>query len=150
RFTLSEQSRNVVDRLSVPVKITTLFRESSESRGELTLASEVHSLLAEYAARTHEIELHRIDVDADPGEVERLADHVGKKRLARDPVVLECQDRSRVLNSLELVRTHHKTVNGRRITLPSDFIAEQSITSALVALTNREPMTVYFATGHGE
>jgi Ca2+-transporting ATPase len=146
KFTLSPQSLALLDRIALPVRISAIERGDG-------LGAEVRDLLGEYAARGRTVAVQTIDPDSDPGEVQRLADRAGKKRLDLRSIVVECDGKARVLGQEEYFREKRvrEARTGRILGfVDPEFYGEQAITSALLALTQKEPLRVAFALGHGE
>jgi P-type Ca2+ transporter type 2C len=147
-FTLSPQTLALLDRVNLPIRLTTIVRAG-------TIGNEVRDLLAEYAAHGRTVEIHTIDADSDPGEIQRLGDRLNKKRIAVDSIVVEVGERSRVLAPDEFLKFPRffdpKTQRNYVIRdLPPEFLGEQIVTSAMLALTSADPLKVAFVVGHGE
>jgi P-type Ca2+ transporter type 2C len=146
KFTLSPQTTSVLQKLDVPIRFTTIFREGSS-------LSEVRDLLAEYVEAGRYVEIAPIDPDRDPGAVERLADRAGLKNVQLSSVIIEYRDRFRVIPYGELWVHQYEYRAGKRLEVrgaPAIFRGEQALTSGLVAITNDAPIRVCFAVGHGE
>jgi len=146
KFTLSSQTLGLLDRMTKPVRISAIERADD-------LGSEVRDLLGEYAARGRTVASQLIDPDSDPGEVQRLADRAGKKRLDPRSIVVECGDHARVIGQDEYFR--QTRVRDSRTGQVIGYVAprfsgEQAVTSAILALTNTDPLRVSVALGHGE
>src|SRR5262249_6723802 len=74
KFPRTPRTVGLLDRVTQPVRISAIERADG-------LGAEVRDLLGEYAARGRTVSVQMIDPDSDPGEVQRLADRAGKKRL---------------------------------------------------------------------
>jgi len=146
RFTLSPESLAALDRLRAPLRITSVFREGQ-------LAAEVRDLLAEYTARGRLVQVHHIDPDRDPGEVERLVDRTGLAAARLSSIVLEHRERVRLLPAEELLLFEYVRIQHRRVRVANiepTFKGEEALTSAIAALESDAPVRVGFVTGHGE
>ncbi len=115
-YTLSEQTRKILDSLHEPVKITAFFAAGSPER------QEAEDLLETYAYHTPKISYRFVDPDRDPG-------------LAR---------RYQVEDYGTLVLQGY----GRKQTIMN--ADEESLTNAILKLTQKGQKRVYFLLGHGE
>ncbi|MFY9186070.1 MAG: GldG family protein [Bacillota bacterium] len=130
-YTLSEATREFLNGLGQPVKITAFFPEG-DAMGEV-----VRDLLREYTRISPKIQVEFIDPDKQPSLAKQY------DITAYGTTVLESGLRSRKVMEYELIdyETSGDLVN---------FAGEQAFTRALVGLFTEDTKGIYFSTGHGE
>ncbi|MDD5287753.1 MAG: GldG family protein [Dehalococcoidales bacterium] len=124
QFTLTSQTKDVLAKLDMPVKVLCFFVPTDDEYGTGAYAS---YLLMEYKNYTNKLQIQVIDPDQHPEE-------------ARKYGISEYQS---VVFETDL---------GERLISPSEIIyqAEHAFTNAILEVTGIEQKTVYFLSGHGE
>lgn len=127
QFTLTSQTRKVLDDLDTPVEITTFFAAGMAA----PMRSLAQNLLAEYQVHSDKLTVRSVDPDLSPD-------------LARQYGV----DRAGVLLGAVVLTGPA----GRRLVYGPQILegAEHALTSALLEVTGTRQKTVYFVTGPGE
>ena len=121
-FTLSEQTKKILQSLDKEVKVTAFFsRDSTDYRAQNQLR-EVEDLLERYARESKKIKLEFVDPYADP---------------------LKAQEYKLDFNGTTVFE--HE---GKRESVTS--VDEQKFTSSIMKVIRGEIKKVYFLTGHGE
>jgi ABC-type uncharacterized transport system involved in gliding motility auxiliary subunit len=133
RFSLSAETLSWIQQLKAPVTIVVTLSDESEN-------PEVRGLLNEYVHAT-ENEAGKITVQyLNVYENRSQADRLGVDQA--DVIMLICQEKRRVLNLNELYRLE----KGVR----TAFLGEQTITAALLDVSNPTRKKIYFLSGHAE
>ncbi len=117
QYSLADQTLKVLGQLRQPVKITGFFSAFSG-----TMRGQAEDLLAEYGARSDQIQYQIVDPDQQPG----LARQLGLQQDAS--LVLQLGEKKQIAN----------------------FASEREVTGALVKLLSDRQVTVRFLSGHGE
>lgn len=144
RYTLSEQTRQVVTGLQSPVEIIVALTSPTD------LLQEIRDLIAEYTARTNLVTVQYLDPQRSPSEVERLRERYQLLSPLSNEVLVAVGERSRRIPASAFVQQSVRTVEGRQYVGPPQFVGEAEITSALVQLTRESPGRIIFLSGHGQ
>jgi hypothetical protein len=134
RFTLSPETVAYLRDLNRPVQIVVTTAEEK-------VTPELRGLLREYVYATEgnansQITVRYLDIYLFRSEAERLG------LTEPDVIWVRCGDKPRVLRMNELYRVQ----NGER----QAFQGEETITSAILDVSNPKPKKIYFLVGHGE
>ncbi|MFQ6039743.1 MAG: Gldg family protein, partial [Candidatus Poribacteria bacterium] len=121
-FTLSEQSKKVLQNLDKEIKVTAFFSRNPTSAHAQHQLQEAEDLLQRYARESKKIKLQFVDPIADP---------------------LKAQEYKVEFNGTTVFE--HE---GKRESVTS--VDEQKFTSAIMKVTRDEIKKIYFLTGHGE
>jgi len=149
RFSLHTQTENMLRSLKVPVRITVVYQElpADPMYGDPTPQlmqwgfAQTMDMLEEFKARTAQITVEQLNLE-DPKAVENLT-----AKLADVParcVIFECGDSHDVIPFTQIV-DRPQWQGG----MPT-FTGESAFDSALAKITEKEKLTIYFLTGHGE
>ena len=128
QYTLSLQTINVIKSLEKPVKVTGFFTTSQPL--SQAAQAEAENLLAEYKHQSSKISFEMVDFEQSPGTAREF------EVRNNGTLVFESEDRrERVLGIGE----------------QGDLgITEQNFTGAILKVTGKQPLKIYFLTGHGE
>jgi gliding motility-associatede transport system auxiliary component len=134
-YTLSEQTRDILDKLKQEVDVT-MFVSAKRSSAEIQKARQ---LLEEYAKRSDKFHFRVVDADRDPSEAQRL----GVNEI--NTVVFQSGE-----NRKDVLQRDYITyaLQGRQ-PVPK-FQGEGAFTSALLTMTDTSRPVFYFTEGHGE
>jgi ABC-type uncharacterized transport system involved in gliding motility auxiliary subunit len=116
RYSISEQSQQIVKSLKDDIKIKAFYQESDPNR------EQTHDLLKTYAYHSDKIKYQFIDPDLEPS----LAKHYEIRSYGT--LVLEGFGKTQSITSAD----------------------EESVTNAILKLTQEKQRMVYFLTGHGD
>ena len=145
-YALSQQTRTILEQLTVPMELYVALPHSSPS----DLRDEVKDLLAEYAARSARISVHYLDPLKNPGEDERIRETYKLTSPVADEILAVIGDRTRRIPLPSLIQQKVGIVRGQVARSPLQFVGEAELTSALIQLTRKTPGRVSFLAGHGE
>ena len=120
-YGLSEQTRKIVDALDAPVHLYGFFK-STENAASLAVGEKARGRLREYGFLSSKIQLSLVDPLTEPGLAARYA-------VRLDPTIV--------------------VARGDRF-VQSTGVEEESITSAILAVTRERRKNILFLTGHGE
>ena len=147
--TLSPQTLNILKSLDQPIEITMVTGSGVvdlKLMGKVDIASRLKDLLLLY--RAHGVKVEIVDAYADKARAEMLGLRLGAA-VPPDTLVVAAGERNMqipYLGLLEVPSVEGMLSGGESL----GFRGEEKITSAILALTEREPTRVYFLTGHGE
>jgi ABC-type uncharacterized transport system involved in gliding motility auxiliary subunit len=116
RYSISEQSQQIIKSLKDDLKIRAFYQESDPNR------EQTHDLLETYAYHSDKIKYQFIDPDLEPS----LSKHYGIR--SYETLVLEGFGKTQSIHSAD----------------------EESITNAILKLTQEKQRKIYFLTGHGD
>lgn len=133
-FTLSEQTRKVIDDLDRNINITAFFREGEED-------PTVRALLEEYVkAGAGKIKTEYTDAERNPIAAKRL--DANNEGIFNDSIVFESDGRIKKVNKFDIFNLN--SAYGK------SFSGEQQFTGALLYITSPKLAKVYFLEGHQE
>ncbi len=133
QFTLTSQTKDVLSKLKIPIKVTCFFTPDDPYGG---VNSYVTNLLTQYQNYTDQLSVKIIDPDEHPDQARQYDIQV------YSTVVFESEKGLRLVLPQEIV-----VVSGQQIT---GIEAEHAFTSAILEITGIVQKKVYFLTGHGE
>ena len=137
-YSLSDQTLQVLDKVTTPVKIYGLWRPGEESQ-------DVMPVINLYLAKNHNISLELVDPDKNPGFVAKY--DKDKKGIARGSLIVEGDKGFRVIGPYDMYDFTQSQNGGSSVTGVS---VERRITSALLFAGTGNTPIVYEITGHGE
>lgn len=146
KFSISDQTREVVQGLDQDVKIYTLLQENSTS----SLSTMIEEMLTRYKALGH-IQVENLDIVANPTAAARF--QTGDTELSVNSIVVTNADESkfRVISSTDMYdREYGYDSNYQMKLTKNDFIGERAVTSAILYVTSEDTPNVYLLQGHGE
>ena len=146
KFSISDQTREVVQGLDEDVKIYTLLQENSTT----TLSTMLDEMLTRYKALGH-ITVENLDIVANPTAAARF--QTGDTELSPNSIVVTNADESkfRVISSTDLYDREYGYDSNYQMTLTkNDFVGERAVTSAILYVTSEDTPIVYMLQGHGE
>jgi len=143
-YALSEQTRRVLQQLSVPVDVVIALPRPGDLR------QEIEDLLAEYKARSSRLSVRYIDPVRSPGELEEIREKYKLTSALSDEILVAIGDHARRVPVASLISQRVAVVNGQMVPGPVQFVGEAEITSTLIQLTRKTPGRVMFLYGHGE
>jgi len=141
--TLADQTQRLLRNLKSTVHIIVFFPDDSSITGDLdNLLKEV-----QYASRS-KIEVEKVDPARDLARARELS--VKYKFGNENVVVVDCNDRSKVIPAADLVDMDESVAMFNQAPTIRDFKGEQALASALLEVTEPEQAKVYVLTGDGE
>ena len=139
-FTLSDATRNYVDKLSRDVEIFMVFPRDSQLYGD------VQSLLEEYRLHGKQrIRVRSIDPARDIERAENLKAETGLS-LAQNGILIRSGGNKRFITEEELAIRETGTSTNKQIT---EFRGEDAVTSALIGVLEGKTKRFYFIVGKG-
>ena len=141
-FSLSGQTVAVLRALTRPVRFT-VFMVPPDRYTE-SVYHEVRELLRRLRSHTARLSVELIDIDADPARAEALARQfaVDERDLRQGVVVVSSGARSKYVPARAMADVRA----GRLVA----FSGEGELLSAMLSVTEDDPVVVCFSTGHGE
>lgn len=144
RFSLSDQTLKVLERLDDPVECQAYFLEGGQEDQRKQRASVENTLmrrlLERYAEASSKFTFRMIDPEKDPIATKAA----GVKYNAT--VILKTKDKEVTIDPDKMFE-YNRSLFAQRL---QQFRGEQALTSALLDLTTGAVRTVYFLEGHGE
>ena len=147
KFSISDETKEVVAALDQDVKIYTLMQENSTS----TLSTMLDEMLTRYQALGDHIKVENLDIVANPTAASRF--QTGDESLTSNSIVVTNADESkfRVISSSDMYDREYGYDSSYNYTLTkNDFIGERCVTSAILYVTSDDTPLVYILQGHGE
>ena len=129
-FTLSEQTRDVLDLLDRDIQVTAFFAADSAMRGDVSV------LLREYEIHSRHIRVEYVDPERNPSK----AKEYGITRSGT--IVMETGGRRHDVTPLSLYQIGQSAEE-------IQFRGEQALTRGIMELTMQVGANIYFLTGHG-
>lgn len=146
RYALSEMTRDVLQQLETTVDMVLIT--SGQQAGDFR--QEVDDLLAEYAARSRNVRIQRLDPVRQPGNVEQLTRRLNLPSLPSNEIIVAIDDQFRRIPLQAMVQQKRIRTAEQDLRWPPSFIGEAELTSAIIQLTRGQPGRVIFLSGHGE
>ena len=142
KFTLSDFSKKVLKSLRKNVEINVVFVEGSR------YAQKVNALVDDYdRARKARVVVNRIDPIRNPSDAEALKLRLKIENLDSNMLIITSKDSMRIIKEEEMLLRAKSKVSGEIKVV--GFRGEEALTSALLAVTEREKKKVYFLRGKG-
>lgn len=136
-FHLTEDSISYLKELDVPVKITVLYDEKTLS-GLGTEGKQITEIVNQYKQYGSKITVAYMDKDKNPEVIAQYSESY-KGDLTSKMIVVEANDRIKALSSGDLISYQTNQSTGERRTIST---AEQSMTSAIMAVTDADPKKI--------
>lgn len=146
KFSISDQTKEVVQGLDQDIKIYTLLQENSTT----TLATMIDEMLTRYKALGH-IQVENLDIVANPTAASRF--QTDDNSLTVNSIVVTNADESkfRVISSADMYDREYGYDSNYQMTLTkNDFVGERAVTAAILYVTSEDTPVVYLLQGHGE
>ena len=140
-YSLSETSRNVVSKLSKPVRVTVFMTRSSR------LYQPVAELLNRYRRLSPKIEVEFLDPERNPARAEALVKDFG---IRQNTVVFRSGDRKKYVEEDKLADFDFAAAGMGGAPEIKAFKGEEAFTSAILDVTENRAVKIYFTSGHGE
>ncbi len=137
-FTLTDQTRKVLDNLDIDIAIYGLYKTGEESK-------DVTAVISRYENSSDRIRVEYIDPDKNPTFVAKY-DTEGKG-IPAGSLIVESAKEFKVINPFDLYDISYSNDGQPRI---MGLSAESRITSAILFVTSGYTPVIYELTGHGE
>lgn len=149
KFTLADQSRQVLRQLKKPVRIMVFFSPTSTS-AETMLYPDIQNLLKEliFSGRPN-VEVEYVDPARDLSRAKELQARY-KFSGAENVLILDYDGQVKFVPVAETGEFDLSPMAAGEPPRLVAFKGEQAMTSALISLLNPEKQAVYFLQGHGE
>lgn len=147
-FEISDESIDYVKALDKDVKITILATEA-EFAGSNEYYNQANEVINKYKQYSDRITIEYVDLYANPDIVNKYPN----ESLYKGYVLVECGDRYQVLTPYDLFNTEQQQSSSSSTgytTVIASSNAEQAMTSAVMFVTDANPITVTVLTGFGE
>lgn len=141
-YSLSEKSEQVLSELDRDINIVVFMSRQDP------LSAPVLELLAQYEAASRRITLREVDPDRNLAEAQALVDRYGIDSV--NVVLFESDGDRRLVEADDLAEYDYSGMQFGQPPRMTGFKGEQSFTSALLELGERQQAKVVFTTGHGE
>lgn len=146
-FDMTQESIDYVKGLDKDIKITVLNDEDSFVAGG-QYYQQANNIIKQYPQYNSRITLEYVDVNKNPAYLNTLTEDVN---VATNDILVECEGRQKVVSSIDLFNTQDSTdSSGQTQTYILSSKAEQTMTSALLYITNDNPTKISLLTGFGE
>lgn len=133
-FTLSDQTKKVINTLDKNINITAFYKEGEEN-------PTVQALLDEYVkAGGGRIKVEYMDAERNPIAAKRL--DINNEGILNDNIIFECEGKIKKVNKSDIFSLN--SAYGRT------FSGEQQFTGAILHITSSKLTKVYFLEGHQE
>lgn len=143
QFSISDETRSVVEALQEDVHIYTLYSESSSSAQRQMM----EEILKHYEAIGH-VKTENLDMLANPASVSRF--RTEDTQLAANSIIVAnaAETKFRVIPQTELYdyEIDYQTQTYKKY----DFLGEQAVTAAIIYVTSQDTPVIYFLQGHDE
>lgn len=141
-FELSDESIDYLKGVEQNVTINVLASESDFS-GTNAYYNQANEVIKKYELYGQNIKVRYVDIYTDP----EFVSNYPKEDLSYGNVVVDCDGRYQVLTAYDLFNTQTNSNTGRTSIRSSK--AEQAMTSAVMFVTDANPMTVTVLNGYG-
>ncbi len=138
-FTLSEQTKNVIDSIEQPITIYGLFSVGNEP-------AELLEVMRRYEASSSKISLKLVDPDTNPGFAAKYAPDEGGS-LRAGSLVIESGPRWKAIDYLDLLNVSYQDPYNPQV---QSYAFEQRITNALMFVATGRTPKIYQVAGHRE
>ncbi len=141
-YSLSEQTRKIVEGLKAPVRVTVFMT------GESRLFQPVKELLSRYQQLSPKIEVEYLDPRRNIARAEQLVKEFG---IRQNTIVFRSGDKKKYVEEDKLADFDYAAAGmGMGAPTVKAFKGEEAFTSAILAVTENRQPKVYFTKGHGE
>ncbi len=137
-----EQTVKVVNEVSEPVKVYTLYKDSTSN----SLRIQVEEVLNTYRAMNNNITVENVDPIKNPTFISQYTDN---ENLTEGSIILTNEDESRVkvIDRADYYYYYTSSYTGQNLTV---FELESKMTAGLMYVTSDETPRVFYLAGHGE
>ncbi len=137
-----EQTIKVVGEVNEPVKVYTLYRDSTSS----AIRVQVEEVLNKYRAMNNNITVENIDPVKEPA---RIGQYAGDANPSEGSIILTNADESRIklIDRQDYYYYYNSSYVNQTMTI---FDLESKMTGALLYVTSDETPRVFYLAGHGE
>jgi len=149
-YKISDKTQQALGALTEPVKIIVYLQPSAESDLEEKIFQDVRHLLTEFKFYGQDkLQIEYVDPDRDLARAKQVVEEY--KFDVREPalVIFAHGSRNKYVSKDEMVELEGGTEYGEPPRIKA-FKAEGAFLSAIQTVTEGEPPTIYFLTGHGE
>lgn len=149
KFTLADQTEQVLRQLQLPLKVTVYFSSSSITP-DAALYGDVQGLLAQlsFSAR-RKFELRQVDPSMDVGAARELQEKY-KFDGSRNLLILDYDGRSKLIPIIDLGEFDTSGMETGEPPRLIEFNGEAVLTAAIIELLSPDKAKIYFLQGHGE
>ncbi|NLM74267.1 MAG: GldG family protein [Clostridiaceae bacterium] len=141
-FSLSEESINILENLDKNVEIIILTEEKNYQYPEVT------EILNQYNIKSNgKVTRRFVDIEKDPGFVERELDPEQVKGIKSGSIVVKCGGKNIVVSESDMIEYDYSYYGIPQV---SGLKIEHAFTSAINNVTADFTPVAYFAQGHGE
>jgi len=141
-YSLSEKTKNVLNKLNKDVEIIVLYQKSSQ------LYKKIKQVLEEYKRLSKHLKIQFIDPDLDVSKTQMIAKKYDIRTANR--IIVTCENRIKHLTDKDLGEFDFSySAFGAEPKLKS-FKGEQAITSAILTVVEEKKIKIRFTQGHGE
>lgn len=141
-FELSDQSVEYLKTVEEDIDITILATEKDFS-GTNSYYNQANEVINRYTKYGKNISVEYVDIYSDP----TVAQKYPKETLSYGQIVVSCGDRYQILTAQDLFNTQTSQTTGKTTIASSK--AEQAMTSAIMFITDENPITVTVLNGFG-
>ncbi len=149
KFTLADQTEQVLRQLQSPLKATVYFSSSSISP-DAALYGDVQGLLAQlsFSAR-RKFDIRQVDPSMDVSAARELQEKY-KFDGNQNVLILDYNGRTKLIPIIDLGEFDMSGLETGEPAKLTEFTGESVLTAAIIALLNPEKSKIYFVQGHGE
>ncbi|MFN0206513.1 MAG: GldG family protein [Planctomycetota bacterium] len=150
-FTLATETRQLLKRLSQPLRITAIYRRAGEDRQRLF--NEIGELVDLFKVESSLVSFQRLDPDRDPSALRELLTRTkvdSSEDKYNDSVVFEYGTRAALVPKLRIVEVETVKIGNRLVQQAKAFHGEFAFASALLNLLEDQIPVVDFVQGHNE
>ncbi|MFA5793790.1 MAG: GldG family protein [Candidatus Brocadiia bacterium] len=147
-YSLSDKTKNILRNLKEPVTLYTFFFVSDRDTGEIQ--AKIADLFEEYKIYGGKnFILEELKPAQSPEMVEIMKQKLKMETLTPNDMIFRCGDRQKNINVTETYEREQSSPYGEPGRIKT-FKGEESITAAILSVTQSRRPTVYFTTGHKE
>ncbi len=149
KFTLADQTEQVLRQLQSPLKATVYFSSSSVTP-DAALYGDVQGLLAQFSfSARRKIDIRQVDPSMDVSAAREVQEKY-KFDGNQNALILDYDGRSKLIPIMDLGEFDMSGVETGEPAKLVEFKGESVLTAAIIALLNPEKAKIYFVQGHGE
>ena len=138
-FTLSDQTRSVLESLEQPVKVLQLWEAGREDM-------RIVELISKYRSRSSFIEVRQVDPYRSPIELKKY--EVDGEPPGVGSLIFDSEERFKVLRLSDMYEMEFDPNTGEYV--PTAFAGESAMTNAIASVTAKSDPVVYLLRGHRE
>lgn len=149
KFTLADQTEQVLRQLDSPLKAIVYFSPSSLGPDSM-LYGDVQNLLAQLAfSSRRKVEVRQVDPSRDMSTARELQEQY-KFDGTQNLLILDYDGRTKLIPILDLGEFDFSGIQSGQPAQLLEFKGEAVLTAALIELQNPDKAKIYFSQGHGE